>query len=289
MTAAETWLALWDAAQAQWVRLYGIGSPPDPDAPGFEELTRHAEAQARRLRDRPRRDPRRELGTDEALIASYVKLDDVVIDVGGDWGRLGLPLALRCREVINVEPGGELFEEFAAEAGISNVSHVKSDWLAAKGIQGDVVLCIDVLSWTRDIVPFIEKLVDAAHRRVIIQLGNWQVYEYPELFRAIRSEDLEPDPGYPQLLPVLGELGIQPDMHRVPVHWLPIVHPLVPTQEEGLDQLLQAFPGLSPEDRSRARELIRGDFDEYFEQTCEGFRRRYSQDPRAMLITWETG
>ncbi len=34
-------------------------------------------------------------------IASYITPDDVIIDVGGGSGRVSLPLALRCREVIN--------------------------------------------------------------------------------------------------------------------------------------------------------------------------------------------
>jgi hypothetical protein len=48
-------------------------------------------------------DPRRPLDPNLEIIASYVQPDDVVIDVGGGAGRISLPVALRCREVINVE------------------------------------------------------------------------------------------------------------------------------------------------------------------------------------------
>ncbi len=48
------------------------------------------------------RSPR--FGILKEVIASYVRPDDVVVDVGGGAGRVCLPLALQCKEVLNIEP-----------------------------------------------------------------------------------------------------------------------------------------------------------------------------------------
>ena len=64
-----------------------------------------------------RMDPDRDL----EVIASYLRPDDVFIDVGGGAGRVCLPLAQRYREVVMVEPSPGMGAEFDAirkEAGI---------------------------------------------------------------------------------------------------------------------------------------------------------------------------
>ena len=77
------------------------------------------------------------------IIASYVQPDDVVIDVGGGAGRISLPVALRCREVVNVEPSiamGAGFRANADQAGISNARLVEGDWLTVDPPVGTVAL-----------------------------------------------------------------------------------------------------------------------------------------------------
>lgn len=92
MSAAKTYAARVDAVLEQRTRLRGTqpvddlfsGLPPD------HQLLRT--------------DARRSLEPNLAIIASYIEPDDVIVDVGGGAGRYSLPLALRCREVINVDP-----------------------------------------------------------------------------------------------------------------------------------------------------------------------------------------
>ena len=89
--------------------------------------------------------------------------------MGGGAGRVALPLALRCREVITVDasPGmGAEFTAAASEAGISNARFVHTNWLEAESFQGDVALTANVTYFVREIVPFIEKLARAARRPV---------------------------------------------------------------------------------------------------------------------------
>ena len=82
MTALDRYQALIDARREQ------------RDALGLDELnsdrwSEHAPSY--------RFDPRRELDANLAEIATLVGPDDHVVDVGGGAGRVGLPLALRCR------------------------------------------------------------------------------------------------------------------------------------------------------------------------------------------------
>ena len=162
MPAAETYAACLDAVRAQRVRLHGVPSPDDPWGGPV----------ARRFRA----DPHRTLDANLAVLASYIRPEDVFLDVGGGAGRVALPLALRCREVITVDPSPGMGVEFAAaaaEAGILNARFVHASWLEAEGLQGDVALTANVTYFVRDIVRFITKLVSAARRRVMITV--WSV------------------------------------------------------------------------------------------------------------------
>src|SRR5919109_4156843 len=122
MTAAETYAARIDAVRAQRARLHGAQPPDDPWAGPV----------ARRFRA----DPHRSLDANLAVLASYIRPEDVLIDVGGGAGRVALPLALRCREVLVVDasPGmGAEFTAAAAAAGIPNTRFIQAHWLEAAG------------------------------------------------------------------------------------------------------------------------------------------------------------
>ena len=117
MSAADTYIAMIDAASVQRARIHSEIAPGD----------RYCEvASARRLRD----DHRRALNANMELLAGFIQPTDVLLDVGGGAGRIGLLLALGCREVINVDPSPIMLREFddcAAEAGISNVRSIVGD------------------------------------------------------------------------------------------------------------------------------------------------------------------
>ena len=281
LTAAERWTVGFDRGHAQIGRLSGPlsfidFSNSDLTEPIWRQLTG---------------DPHRELGTDVAVVASYVEPDDVVIDVGGGAGRVGLPLALRCREVIDVDPSGvakKVFEEVKAEAGITNARFVLADWMAAEKLEGDVVIALDVIALVRDVVPFIEKLEASARRRVIIQLGNSETFGSPKLFRLLHGEEPERGVG---LLPVLWEMGIVPEVRLVPIYFWGKIVPLPKTRERAIQQvLLSRFRG-SKEERERVRARLAAEFDEYFEEGADGYRSIGTglvPVDRHLLITWET-
>ena len=97
-TAARLYADQYDAVWEQWQRLFG----PQPD----DMWAGPAAAQFRF-------DPRRELDANLAALASCVEPGDVLVDVGGGAGRVSLPLALRCQEVVTVEPSPAMAAEYA--------------------------------------------------------------------------------------------------------------------------------------------------------------------------------
>ena len=274
--AAAQYASYQDAIAAQRSRIYGQEAPVDP----WRGNT------ARRFRF----DPHRTLEPNLEIIASYIQPDDVVVDVGGGAGRVSLPLALRCREAVAVDPSPGMGAEFDAsrlEAGIANARRVQSDWLDADGITGDVAFSADVAYFVRDIVPFVEKLEAAARRRVMITL--WSVSppnSYSPLFRLVYREEQAPVPGFQQLMAVLWEMGILPDLRMLPEPpWWE--GQALSTREEAL-QLAVEGSWLREEDRGMARESFDENFDQLFSSGVDGFRPLWREASQELLITWET-
>ena len=277
MTPSETYAARLDAVQAQNARIYGPSPTGDP----------WGGAAARQFRFDPHREPNRNL----AIIASYLRPDDVVVDVGGGAGRVCLPLALRCKEILNIEPSPGMaaeFESLAQEAGISNARLVPASLADAKSPRGDVAFTSDVTYFVRDINTFVRQLEAAASRRVMITIWS----EPPpnrraKLFQLVYGEEQAVLPGQGQLLPVLWDMGILPDVQVLPEPpWWENQRPQ--TREEAVKLVLEDRV-VKPEDRERARPLIESHFDELFAPSEAGFVPQWRSDMRELLITWETG
>ena len=103
------------------------------------------------------------------LLTRKIASHHTLIDVGAGPGRLALPLALKCKRVVAVEPSssmGEAFLEEAALHNISNVSLVRARWEEAQVEPADVVLCSHVLYTVQDIGAFVRKLEALARELV---------------------------------------------------------------------------------------------------------------------------
>lgn len=285
MSAAETYAARVDAVLAQRTRLRG----PQPPGDLFGGLSP----------DHPllRSDPRRPLEPNLKIIAGYVQPDDVIIDVGGGAGRLSLPLALRCREVINVDPSAGMlsgFETTAAQAGISNIRAVHADWLDVEPPHGSFALVNHVTYMTHEIVAFIEKLEAAATGRVLITVNNPpSPSRNLELFRLVYGEDEEVVPGHVELVNVLWEMGIEPDIRMLPDP--PPVLPSAPTREAAVNVIVARFPSEQwamwppgSELEGRLREVLETRFDDLFAHTADGYVSTWFTPGREVLITWES-
>jgi SAM-dependent methyltransferase len=239
-----------------------------------------------RLASRFTMDPRRDLDPNLAIVADYVRPDDVILDVGGGAGRVSLPLALRAREVVNVDPSPGMcaaFEASARTAGITNARTMLGQW-PLEGVEGDLTLVFNVTYFVREIVPFVEALIRASRRRVMI--GVWSVPPPAQdlaLFELVHGEPGEAVPDHRHLLPVLWEMGILPDVRVLPNEFR--FGPLPQSRDEAIDF---AIDRLEAQDGDRARRIIADSFDALFDQTDGGFRPRWRPEAREMLITWET-
>ena len=272
-----------------------------PAARRHDAMVAAREAQYRRTRGaeadfwgavaaRFRADPRRPLDPFLDRLASYLRPEDVLVDVGGGAGRNSLPMALRCREVINVEPSAGMVAEFEAcarEAGIANARCVQRGWLEAEGVEGDLLLAAHVTYFVPEIAPFVEKLDRSARRRVVIAvLTPPPPNQLAPFFELVYGEEQAPAPGPDELLAVLREMGIEPEV--VDIGPAAARRPLAQTREEAVNnELAQGW--LAQRDAARAKSLFEEHFDELFVETPEGFARRTAVGARELIFTWETG
>jgi hypothetical protein len=274
-SAAQTYAAYADAFNEQRRRFYGDALEREP-APSFARGARSGF------------DPRRPLDPAQEIIASYLQPNDVLVDVGGGPGRLALPLALRCREVIDVDLSttfGAQFEDSARDAAIDNARFVHSDWLEVDGIQGDVALMSNVTYFVRDIDRFVSKWQDATRRRILIIVALLSGRDLnADLFRLVFGEDLHPAPALRELLPALWELGVYPELLRLPSTG---PRPALPqTKDEAIQSALEQLPVAPP---PNGADTLAGHFEELFASTPEGYRARWRPSLPNFLVTWELG
>ncbi len=275
MTNADAYAALYDSVEAQRTRLAG------------SEREDRWRGEAARLF---RFDPRRELSGNLEIVASYLEPGDVFVGVGGGAGRVALPMSLRCREVVCVDssPGmGLEFDSLASGAGISNACRIQSGWLEAPNVQGDITFAASVTFFVRDIEVFVNKLQASARRRVMITIWSEPApNRNARIFRLVHGEEQVLVPGHRQLLAVLWDMGLLPELRVLPdpPRWVTVVSL---SREEAVELAL-AVRWLKPEDKNDARRIIELYFDELFSRSGAGFSPKWRPDMREMLITWET-
>ena len=229
-------------------------------------------------------------------LAAFLRPDDVLLDVGGGAGRMSLPLASRCREVICVDPSrgmGDVFEAAVADAGITNARFVFGGWPeASAGVEGDVALVSHVTYFVTDIGPFVEGLNRAARRRVVV--GTRSIAppnQVAPAFQVVRGEALDPVPGPQELLAVLAEMGVNPEVIDAGVAPPPATAPAGSSPEDVVRLEVESgirLGWMKREEADRATALLHERFDELFAETEKGYRRRSGLDARELIITWET-
>jgi SAM-dependent methyltransferase len=250
-------------------------------------------AQWDRAAARFRADPRRELSADAATIAAFVQPGDVFMDVGGGAGRYSLPIALRCKESICVDPSPGMGREFtasAAEAGITNARFVESDWVEAPDdVIGDVTLVAHVTYFVPRIRPFVEKLVAQTRRRVIFAIGSVPPpNQGADLYDMVEGEPLARVPDQRVLLPVLWDLGILPEVRIAGSAASTGMGPRsYATREEAIAQMVRGASGENAEMGERTQRIVESRFGELFRPADGGGFERATESPRLLLITWE--
>jgi len=228
------------------------------------------------------------------ILASHLKPHDVLIDVGGGGGRVSLAMAPRCKEVLNVEPSpamGAQFEEARADAAIDNARWIHLDWVDSQDIKGDLTFARNVTYFVPDIETFIDKMMRAASKRVIISIASTPPpNQSARLAQLVYEEAYAPVPGHRELLPVLWDMGILPEIlipAKPPSEPSSDQESLPKTRERAVESALQGV-WLNEDDRPRAQKVIEEHFSELFLQVRGGFKQLWNMPSRELIITWET-
>ncbi|MGE5500513.1 MAG: class I SAM-dependent methyltransferase [Ignavibacteriales bacterium] len=184
-----------------------------------------------------RADPRRQDDPVLEILRGLVQRTDTVLDIGAGGGRYALPLALKCQEVIAVEPSEAMrtvLRESMSEFSVPNVRVVDARWPAEAGeIKADIALIAHVGYDIEEIGPFLEAMERSARRLCVAVLQGQSPAAVAEPFwREIIGEERIPLPALPEFIALqmargrLCEVQLsarEPVSHphpEVPVAWL---------------------------------------------------------------------
>jgi hypothetical protein len=108
---------------------------------------------------------------------------------------------------------GASLRQIAAEAHIENVSLVPRRWEEAAVEPADVVLSAHVVYMVEDICAFVEKLVAHARQKLLLLVFmRPPLARYAPFWRWVHGEDRHELPGAGELMQVLWEMDIYPDL-----------------------------------------------------------------------------
>jgi hypothetical protein len=169
-------------------------------------------------------DPRRtgEPALDALLAAASA--GETWLDIGAGAGRYALPLALRVREVVAVEPSGGMRRALRtgmAEHGISNVRVVAGTWPETLDELGelpavDVSLIAHVSYDIERIGPFLDAMEAASRDRCIAMLTDTSPASVADPFWPIvHGEERVSLPALPDLVELLRARGRDPEVQTV--------------------------------------------------------------------------
>ena len=155
-----------------------------------------------------RADPRRTDDPALELLRELVRSEDVVLDIGAGGGRLALPLALICREVIALDPSPGMLDVLRAgmaEHSIDNIRVVAGRWPEiSAGQQADVALISHLGYDVEHIGPFLDAMERAACRLcVAVLLERPPPTEADRLWPLVHGVERAALPSLPDFLALL--------------------------------------------------------------------------------------
>ena len=142
-----------------------------------------------------------------------------LVDIGGGAGRLALPLSLSREAVTVVDSSKSMLAELqdsCEEAKIENVSSVFGLWEDAVIDIHEGALCSHVTYGIESIGKFLENVNQYASKRVVIIAFMKSPQAHLEsLWREVHEEERVHLPGVPELMDVLWQLGIAPELNII--------------------------------------------------------------------------
>ena len=142
-----------------------------------------------------------------------------LVDIGGGAGRLALPLSLSREAVTVVDSSKSMLLELqdsCEEAKIENVSSVFGLWEDAVIDIHEGALCSHVTYGIENIGKFLENVNRYASKRVVIIAFMKSPQAHLEsLWREVHGEERVHLPGVPELMDVLWQLEIAPELNII--------------------------------------------------------------------------
>jgi SAM-dependent methyltransferase len=191
-------------------------------------------------------------------VLSVTRPGDTVLDVGGGFGAVAVPVAETGRRVTVVEPSGSMLEyldTWAEDAAVQDrVRAIRSHWEDVEVPPHEVVVCAHVLYPIEDVAPFLAKLRRAARSACLVALRLSAPESAPaDLFAELHGEERVPQPAFGDLCAVLGELGwpFEASVHDVDSTWS------FDSIEEAVDSLAQSLLVANGPEGEPGRERVR--------------------------------
>ena len=217
-------------------------------------------------------------------VVAWVDAESTLLDVGGGAGRFAIPLAQRCREVVVAEPSSSMLETLksaASDAGVTNVRSVQTNWEEADVDVADVVLCAHVVYGVTEIEPFMRKLAESARGRVVIVSHTVAPISVAAPFwKAVHGEERILLPALPELVPVLWEMDVFPDVTMVPA----TQQRRLPDRDIALTWL-RRMTWVTPD--SEKDRVLQKELDAVFDAEEGGYTLRRARSQQG-IVTWLT-
>ncbi|HEX2171862.1 MAG TPA: class I SAM-dependent methyltransferase, partial [Dehalococcoidia bacterium] len=209
-----------------------------------------------------------------------------VIDVGAGGGRIAIPLARHCREVVAVEPSPAMrsvLDEAIQRHGATNVRILPATWEEATVEPADLAFASHVTYGVCAIEPFLRKLdAHATRHAALVIMTDPPQASFAPFWRAVYGEDRLRLPCRDEVLAVLRELGADPEILPLP----PVPPGPFGPRDEAIDILrLRLFtaPGTPADDRLLAS------LDDLTEERDGHLWARDARPRERQIIRWTPG
>jgi SAM-dependent methyltransferase len=228
--------------------------------------------------------------SDDRVLDALLELarpHDIWLDVGAGPGRYALPLALRVREVVAIDPSpsmmGALREGMAAN-GIANVRPIEARWPlgpdAPEVVRGDVALIAHVGYDVEEIGPFVDALERSAGSLcVAVMMSASPATLAAPFWPPVHGEDRIALPALPEFVELLRARGRRPDVRIVESE------PRTFTSADELERMVrrQLWVGEGTSKERRMRDLLAA----WTVEVDGGVRLRDQSPMEIGIATWD--